>query len=696
MDTSSAASPPAVPPVARKSLWRWPLRLVGLLFVAAVIAVAAAPTVVSSNPELRDYLVHRFMGKLNGDIVIKKFSIGWTTPLEIEGFEIRPHADSQPVPGTTANVESLVKVDRVEAERSLWGILWNRSDIGTIRIERPDVFLALGDKPGESNFEKVFRPILERGARLPKSLTFGARMQIVDGKLRGMSNETREPWEIPGVSLAVGIRSAELSKSGKPELYVEKGTLLKNGEVNAGLCNDVLKYAAPVAAKVARARGTITIELDDWRLPWRDFAGGELSGRLTMNSVEVGPGSMIEAFVADMQTKPLVGELVRAYPLPKFVNVARDSVVEFRMVAGGRIEHKGLRFSLADVVDVQTHGTVGLDETLDLTAALGIHPPNPEERHLALMRQLSNQQWSVRIRGKLGHPEVDLSPLADEWKQLLLRRVPMDWLSGRPSVGSNVIGTLNETGILNPERTGALLGLLQQLSAPKPTPAPYQVQKVDPNVAPASGTATGPTLGAPDGAPTNPASPTNPPSLTVPPPPSPPAAASPTTVPAPPTAAAMPTPSGTAEAPKFGVADGVKLGLDVLGAIRARRQEQQRPPILPPGIIPSQPPTPSPRESVDPTNPSPAANPPGANPPSAGLPPVPTGTAPTGTVPPPRRPLRQGLRMLLEAATQPPPPTPTGSQPPATQPPAAQPPTGPAPTSKPPEPELPSPAKREP
>ena len=210
MATSSSVPQAGVPPVyfpptARKSPWRWPLRIVGMLFVAAVIAVAAAPTVVSSNPELRDYLVHRFMGKLNGDIVMKEFSIGWTTPLEIAGFEIRPHADSQPVPGTTANLEPLVKIDRIEADRSLWAMLWDRSDVGTIRVERPDVFLALGDKPGESNFEKVFRPILERGAKLPKSLTFGARMQIVDGKLRGMSNETREPWEIPGVNLAVGV-----------------------------------------------------------------------------------------------------------------------------------------------------------------------------------------------------------------------------------------------------------------------------------------------------------------------------------------------------------------------------------------------------------------------------------------------------------------------------------------------------------
>jgi len=199
MDTSASASssaaPPVVfPPAARKSAWRWPLRIVGLLFVAVVIAVAAAPTVVSSYPELRDYLVHRFMGKLNGDIVIKKFSIGWTTPLEIEGFEIRPHADSQPVPGTTANQEPLIQVYRVEADRPLWRMLWDRSDVGTIRIERPDVFLALGDKPGESNFEKVFRPILERGAKLPSSLTFGARMQVVDGKLRGISDETLYDW----------------------------------------------------------------------------------------------------------------------------------------------------------------------------------------------------------------------------------------------------------------------------------------------------------------------------------------------------------------------------------------------------------------------------------------------------------------------------------------------------------------------
>ena len=651
---------------------RWVLRIGLTTTLVAAGLVAAAPTIVSENPKLRDYLVRRFMGKLNGDIVIKEFSVGWFSPLKIEGLELLPHADSQPVPGDSeANREALVSIAKVQTERELWRMLWDRTDIGTIRIEKPEVFIALGEK-GFSNFTNVFRPILEDEAKTPRSLTFGARAQIVEGTLRGKSAETREPWEIKGINLAVGVRSEAVAVSGKPELYVEKGRLVSKAELNAGLCNDVLKYIAPIFAQVAQAKGTISIELEDWRLPWKDFASGELAGSITMDTVDVGPGALTKSVLNKAAGYPIVGEVVRNTPVPNFINVARESVVTFKMI-DGRIHHEGLRFDLAGLFDVASHGSVGLDETLDLETKMGFHPPNKEARKLAVVRQLDDQAWTVYIRGKLGAPEVDASPIGEEIKNLFLHKTPADWLSGRDSIGARLLGGVAErviqSDLLPPE---ARAKILSQIPPPPGAPNPnapllngpinggslnggLQAQPPGPrNLVPGN---VGPSLGSADG------------SLPPPPTAAVPGGMNPSL--APPAA----TPTGTA--PAFGAGDVLDIGFDVFSAIRARRQQQQqqqqRPQIVPPNNVPPQPAPPG------------SGNPQGLN--------VPNGNGDSVAPPPGRRPLlRQGFRALLDVATQPttPTPQPTGTAtpgaPPAAQPPAAQPPAA----------QPPAPAKREP
>jgi hypothetical protein len=283
------------------------------------------------------------------------------------------------------------------------------------------------------------------------------------------------------------------------------------------------------------------------------------------------------------------------------------------MLAGGRIHHENLRFSVADLVDVQSHGTVGLDETLDLQTALGIHPPRAEERRLAILRVLTSQPWPVNIRGTLGKPEVDFSPLNDAWKQLVFQKLPQDWQSGRGSIGEQLLrGISGNTGLpVDPETVGPLLQMLGPLLT-QPSPGQPTAQ------APPVGAATD--AGDPQTGPRQP------------PPPQP----------APP----MPTASATGPSTAEAIADGVGTAIDVLEALRARRQatlqnrQTQQPPI-------------------------PVA-PPGMQPPPVG--------------PPPRRPLLNGLRNLLE----PPPAQPTATSPaPVPAPPAANPPTSTAPAPKP-------------
>ena len=623
--------PPAPPSTKRRhiGIGGWALRVVSLLVAVVVILVALAPSIVTWNPPLRNAITRRLIGDIQGELTIEQFSVGWLEPIRIGGVKLVPIAGGSG-PGT-AGGETLLAVDRIESDRALWRILTSPEDIGTIRIERPDVFVKLTD--GGSNFAEVFEPITKKHKPMPNFLRYGARAKIVDGTLRGHSLENKQPWSITGINLGVGIRPASLAPSHKAELLVERGMLLDRREISVGLCNDVFKFIAPIVADVAEAQGKVSLELDDWRLPWDDVGSGDLSGRLTMHTVEVGPGPVVQTLIRNVNAMPLVGDLYRKLELPTFVQLANESTVNFKMLPGGKIHHDNLRFSIAEVVDMRTHGEVGLDESLNLTAALGIHPPNPDQRVLALMRVLTEQDWPVKIGGTLKEPKLDLSPLNTAWKQLVFQKLPQDWQSGRGSLGAGILnGVAERTGL--PVDAGTVGPLLQMLgpllkaqTAPQPEPPSAQ------SPAAASNAAVGPN---------SPNSPANSPPVpepprprvlidgaagpNVPPPPAPgmtPATPAPQ-LPAPlsPTATASST-SPPQPSTAAAVAEGVGIAVDVLQALRARRQAAQHTQQT------------QGRESVPPTV---APQPPHATPPPA---------------PPPRRPLlRGGLRMLLEAAEE--------------------------------------------
>ncbi|MBA4018562.1 MAG: hypothetical protein C0483_15460 [Pirellula sp.] len=604
------ATPPASPAAARPPR-RWFRRFVVFTIVGVALVFAAAPSLVSWSPALREALLRRMTGDIHAVVSVDSLRAGWLQPIVVTGLRLDPLAGG--TGPATAGGETLLAVERIESDRPLWQMLWNRQDIGTLRIERPVTTLKFTDHG--TNYAEVFAPLKKQGAKLPESLHYGARIRIVDGTLRGRSVSKNEPWEITGINLGLGVRAEGTTPSGKAEFIVEKGTLVARQPLAVGLCNDVLKYVAPVLADVAQTTGNISIELDDWRLPWNDFGNGDLSGRLTLHTVDVGPGPVVQSIIGNIKAIPLISDLYRRLALPEAVQLARESTVPFKMLPGGRIHHENLRFSVVDVVDVASHGTVGLDETLDLTTALGIHPPNAETRYLALLRVVTSQQWPVNIRGTLGKPIVDLSPLNNAWRELVFQKLPQDWQSGKASVGGDLLRGLSEqTGLpVGPETVGPLLQMLGPMIARQANPQPPQTQ-TPPSQAP------GPMpreLALPDNG-TNGSTTQSPPR------------------PLPPTPTASPTGPTTAET----IANGVGTALDVLEILRARRQatmdnRQVPPPVSPNGLPTIDPPPPAPRRPLlrgvlrtileppppEPTattapSPRPVAPPPMPNPPS--------------------------------------------------------------------------------
>jgi hypothetical protein len=177
---------------------------------------------------------------------------------------------------------------------------------------------------------------------------------------------------------------------GPTELSLPPGPVVKQVQITPAMCASALKYIAPVLADVSTAQGNFSIDLDGCRVPLDDPAKGELAGRFTIHSVQVGPG-------------PLVRELAILLGRAAPANLRRESVVPFRMV-GGRVYHQGLELIFPDLT-IGTYGSVGLDQTLAIMAEMPV-PPKWLGNNV-LGSALRNQTIRLPIGGTLSKPQLD-------------------------------------------------------------------------------------------------------------------------------------------------------------------------------------------------------------------------------------------------------------------------------------------------
>ncbi len=177
---------------------------------------------------------------------------------------------------------------------------------------------------------------------------------------------------------------------GPTELSLPPGPLAKQVQITPAMCASALQYIAPVLAEVTSAQGSFSIDLDGCRIPLDDPARGELAGRFTIHSVQVGPG-------------PLVRELAVLLGRPAPAQLRRESVVAFRMV-GGRVYHQGLELAFPELT-IRTYGSVGLDKTLAVMAEMPV-PPKWLGNNV-LGAALQNQTVRLPIGGTLSKPQID-------------------------------------------------------------------------------------------------------------------------------------------------------------------------------------------------------------------------------------------------------------------------------------------------
>jgi translocation and assembly module TamB len=193
---------------------------------------------------------------------------------------------------------------------------------------------------------------------------------------------------------------------GPATLYLPKGPLIQQAEVTEGMCHQWLMYMAPVFADATETTGKFSVALNGSQIPLDNPRKADVDGRVTIHSVEIGPN-------------PLVRELQILLGRGAQAKMSKEANIDFRLY-NERVYHQNLELHFPEFT-LRTSGSVGLDETLQVTAELPIPPKWLREGPVG--DALKGVVIRLPIGGTLHKPKIDQKAIdqafADVAKKLL-------------------------------------------------------------------------------------------------------------------------------------------------------------------------------------------------------------------------------------------------------------------------------------
>ena len=444
------AEPQATPPaghaptaIARKR--RWPRRLAIALF-AVVLLIAASPYILAQAP-FRNWLLGAALAELNGKVRAGGATFDWFQPIALYDLQVLP-PEGPPV----------LVVPVVEGSIPLWKLLTDPQNLGVFRIDHPRVEIEL--REGGSTLRDLLAKIEKKqlkddhqpsdANKLAGGATVG--VDLIAASLTVRRQGSDRGWDARNIQLSARIQKA--TEGEKRELIVAPGRVLDHIAITPEVCDDFLKYLAPNLARVTRAGGSFSLDLERCQLPLEMPRQGDVLGRLILHEVEAGPGPMIEQIAA-------------LFGAPNSSQLAKEQIVEFQL-KDERAYHRDMTFAVGPMA-VGTEGSVGLaDQSLDLS--VNIRMPKFANETAPFRAALSGQTLNLPIRGTLNKPAIDRDVLRESGMGLL-SGVLDSLMQGKPLTAETVDDAL---------RSGGLVGSGTTLP---PAATPESVPDIPPNAA---------------------------------------------------------------------------------------------------------------------------------------------------------------------------------------------------------------------
>lgn len=187
------------------------------------------------------------------------------------------------------------------------------------------------------------------------------------------------------------------------ELVVPPGRAIDRVALSSQICDEWISWVAPLIGKSARMQGVASVDLAGARLPLDDPFGGELSGQIIFENLEVTPGP---------QFQPLATLIVKLQSLidPRFA--FGDKVVLLRVrpepvrlkLSERRLWHEGLVMDMGQLV-VRSGGSVGADGSLAMTAEVSFR--GDLAGSTPIVAQLLRTPLLIPLRGTVHRPQFD-------------------------------------------------------------------------------------------------------------------------------------------------------------------------------------------------------------------------------------------------------------------------------------------------
>lgn len=187
------------------------------------------------------------------------------------------------------------------------------------------------------------------------------------------------------------------------ELVVPPGRLAERVMLTPDMCNRWVRWVVPLLGKSTSTEGLVSIDVAGGRIPFDDPFGGELSGQLLFERLEVTPSGAMQ---------PLVNLIVKLQSVidPRFafgdkavLLRVRPEPVQVRL-AQRRLWHEGLVMDSGQL-SIRTQGSVGGDGSLDMIVELAFRGDLAGQT--PVITKLLQTPLVIPLRGTVHRPQFD-------------------------------------------------------------------------------------------------------------------------------------------------------------------------------------------------------------------------------------------------------------------------------------------------
>lgn len=262
----------------------------------------------------------------------------------------------------TAPSQAVTLADRMRSVAIDTSTTWTGADIDGVRIESGELPVRL--------FEG--------------QLAFGPfDVGVAGGRVRGSPWVKLMPW--PG------------------ELVIPPGRVVDRVALSRELCDRWVSWVAPLFGRSTHTEGLVSVDLAGARIPLGDTFGGECSGQVLFERLEVTPGEHAQPLINLIARLQTVIDPRFAFGDKKVLLSVRPEPVRVRL-AERRLWHEGLVMDTGRLV-MKTGGSVGADGSLAMTAELAFRGDIAGQT--PVIAQLLRTPLVIPLRGTVHRPQFD-------------------------------------------------------------------------------------------------------------------------------------------------------------------------------------------------------------------------------------------------------------------------------------------------